>query len=279
MKFEIIGSGGCVSLPKPLCKCHVCQEARDKGRPYSRFGPSIFLHDEKLLIDTPEDICHAINASSIDEIKHVAFSHMDPDHVLGFRVFEQLRLNWLELSEGRACKQPINVYALPNVMKDLNQIYSAYGSYLDYYEKVRNLIKREPTKEINFNHIKLDFIAVGRATIFVFQEADKKFIYAPCDVKPLVEDDRLHKADVMVIGNTMVGEVLKDGIVLSKDNFIREELFNMEEIKEIKEKLNIKKVIITHLEEDWGKSYDDYKALEASYDGIYFAYDGMIIEV
>ncbi len=37
MKFEIIGSGGCVTLPKPLCGCNVCQEARVKGIPYSRY--------------------------------------------------------------------------------------------------------------------------------------------------------------------------------------------------------------------------------------------------
>ncbi len=31
MKFIIVGSGGCVSLPKPLCNCEVCKEARVKG--------------------------------------------------------------------------------------------------------------------------------------------------------------------------------------------------------------------------------------------------------
>ena len=42
---------------------------------------------------------------------------------------------------------------------------------------------------------------------------------------------------------------------------------------------NIKKVVITHLEEDWGKSYDDYLKLENEYEGIVFAYDGMTLEV
>jgi len=32
MKFTIIGSGGCVALPKPLCKCKICKEAREKGK-------------------------------------------------------------------------------------------------------------------------------------------------------------------------------------------------------------------------------------------------------
>ena len=53
----------------------------------------------------------------------------------------------------------------------------------------------------------------------------------------------------------------------------------MDEIIEIKKKYNIKQVIITHLEEDWGKSYDDYVELEKEYDGIQFAYDGMEVEL
>ena len=30
MKFIIIGSGGCVCLPKPLYQCRICVEARKK---------------------------------------------------------------------------------------------------------------------------------------------------------------------------------------------------------------------------------------------------------
>ncbi len=53
----------------------------------------------------------------------------------------------------------------------------------------------------------------------------------------------------------------------------------MDEIVELKNKYNIKKVIMTHLEEDWGKSYDDYLELENHYKDISFAYDGMVIEL
>lgn len=53
----------------------------------------------------------------------------------------------------------------------------------------------------------------------------------------------------------------------------------MEEIVELKNKYNIKKVVMTHLEEDWGKSYDDYLELEKQYEDINFAYDGMIIDL
>lgn len=70
-----------------------------------------------------------------------------------------------------------------------------------------------------------------------------------------------------------MGEVLKDGFIL------KDELFTISDIEELKNKYNIKRVIITHLEEDWGKSYDDYVELEKGLDGIEFAYDGMKIEI
>lgn len=280
MNFKIVGSGGCVSLPKPLCNCRVCKEARSKGRPYSRCGCSLFLEDINLLVDTPEDIAYGINYCGINEIDRVLFSHVDPDHTLGMRVFEQLRLNWLDVCCGKNCENPIEVFALDNVMKSINSIGFEYGSYLDYYENVRNLIKRKSVNDhIFIEDIKVSFINANHATVFVFEKEGKKLIYAPCDVKPFPESEVFFNADCLIIGNTIVGEVLKDGFILKEDSPLRDELFTMNEIKDLKSKYNIKRVIITHLEEDWGKSYDDYVKLEKELDGIEFAYDGMKIEV
>ena len=280
MKFIIVGSGGCVSLPKPLCNCEVCKEARSKGKPYSRCGCSLFLDDINLLVDTPEDITYGINYCDIKEIDRVLFSHVDPDHTLGMRVFEHLRLNWLDVSCGKNCEKPIEVFALEDVMKDINSIGFKFGSYLDYYENVRNLIKRKSVEDyISIKDIKVSFIKVNHATVFVFEKEGKKLIYAPCDVKPFPESKLFLDADCLIIGNTIVGEVLKDGFILKEDNLLRDELFTISDIEELKNKYNIKRVIITHLEEDWGKSYDDYVELEKELDGIEFAYDGMKIEI
>jgi len=65
MRFTIIGSGGCVCTPKPLCQCKVCVQARKKGYPYARCGCSLFLEDISLLVDTPEDIAIALNNADI----------------------------------------------------------------------------------------------------------------------------------------------------------------------------------------------------------------------
>ncbi len=280
MEFTIIGSGGCTSLPKPLCRCRVCTEAREKGRPYSRFGCSLYLKELNLLVDTPEDIAHSLNCGEIEKVDRVLYSHVDPDHTLGMRVFEQLRLNWLEISEGKECDNPIEVIARKKVMEDLNSIRFSLGSYLDYYENVRNLIRRRIVNRcIEINNIRVTLVEVGNATIFVFEGENKKLIYAPCDVKPFPENEIFKDADVMIIGNTIIGEILKNGFELKEDNPLREELFVMEDILALKDRYNIGQIIMTHLEEDWGKSYDDYLELEKKYDGVMFAYDGMIIKL
>lgn len=280
MEFKVIGSGGCTALPRPLCNCRVCTEAREKGRPYSRFGCCLFLKELNMIVDTPEDIVQSINCSGIDKIDRVLYSHVDPDHTLGMRVFEQLKLDWIKVSEGEECENPIEVIAREKVMEELNSIRFCLGSYLDYYEGVRHLIKRRIVNDsIEINNIKITFIEVGSATVFVFEKENKKLIYAPCDVKPFPDKEIFKDADIMIIGNTIIGDELKDGFILKQDNPLTKELFVMEDIVALKDKYNIREVIMIHLEEDWGKSYDDYLKMEKNYTGIKFAYDGMEIKL
>lgn len=281
MKLKIIGSGGCVSIPKPLCQCKVCTEAREKGFPYARCGCSLYVEDADLLIDTPEDISYALNNADIKKVEYILYSHTDPDHTMGMRVIEQLRLDWLAYSVGVKCKKSITIASLPSIIKNLKCQGTKYGSVLDYYESM-NLINVQSFTSLDFNSIHIDLIPVDESanvTIFVFTQDIHKVIYAPCDVKPFPKNDVFMDADCLIIGNTIVGDILKDGFILEKDNPLRDELFVMEEIVELKNKYHIKRVIITHLEEDWGKSFDDYTNFQLQLDGIEFAYDGLEINL
>ncbi|MDF2943247.1 MAG: hypothetical protein K0S01_2105 [Herbinix sp.] len=280
MKLKIIGSGGCVCTPKPLCQCKVCKEAREKGFPYARCGCSLYVADSNLLIDTPEDIAYALNNADIKAVDYILYSHMDPDHTMGIRIVEQLRLDWLANSTGIRCENPITVGSLPTILNDIKCQGTKYGSALEYYESM-NLVKSKSFTTLDMGSIQLDLVPVDSTcsvTIFVFTENAAKVIYAPCDVKPFPENKIFQNADCLIIGNTIVGDTLKDDFVLEKNNPLRDELFVMDEIVELKEKYNIKRVIITHLEEDWGKSYNDYLTLQEQYSGIEFAYDGLGIE-
>lgn len=282
MKFIITGSGGCVCTPKPLCQCRVCTEAREKGYPHKRCGCSLFLEEASLLVDTPEDIAVAINNADIKEVDNILYSHWDPDHTLGMRIMEQLRLNWLDFYEGEKPQNPINVYAQSKVMYDVNGIKNKFGSFLNYYEYM-GLIKRKIAEHsVMIKDIKITFVPVpgnNAVTVFVFEANGRKLVYAPCDCKPFPNDEAFKNADVLLIGNTYIGDTLKNGKVITEGHPLRNELYSINEVLGIAGNLKIKNVIITHIEEDWGKSYSDYVELEKQYSNLKFAFDGMVIDL
>jgi phosphoribosyl 1,2-cyclic phosphate phosphodiesterase len=282
MKFIVTGSGGCVCTPKPLCQCNVCVQARKEGYPYARCGCSLYLEDIALLIDTPEDISVALNNADIRAVDSIMYSHWDPDHTLGMRVVEQLRLEWLDYYENIKPGKPISVYAQPDVMADINEIRGKYGSLLNYYEHM-NLIKRHIVEQpLDIGNIKVTLVPVAQdkaVSVFAFESNGKKLIYAPCDCLPFPEHKVLFDADVFVIGNTFIGNILKNGKIITEAHPLRKELHSFEDALRIKEKLRANRLVITHIEEDWGKSLNDYSELEHKFTDVSFAYDGMSLEL
>jgi len=282
MKFIVVGSGGCVCTPKPLCQCGVCVQAREKGYPYARCGCSLYLEDAALLVDTPEDIAIALNNADIKSVDSIMYSHWDPDHTLGMRIMEQLRLEWLDYFENIRPQNPITVYAAMETMRDLNGIRSKYGPLLDYYEHM-HLITRKPVNgPIMMGDVKITLVPVPKnksVSVFVFESRGKKLVYAPCDCVPFPTDEILRGADILVIGNTVIGEVLKNGRTLSPEHPLRKELHSFDDVLGIRDRLGIGRVVITHIEEDWGKTYDDYVALETQCANVQFAFDGLTIDL
>ena len=281
MNVIILGSGGCVSTPRACCNCRVCTEARQKGFPYARTGCSLFIEDANILIDTPEDINASLNNAQIQKVEHILYSHCDPDHTMGMRVVEQLKMDWLADSLGKKPEYPIEVASLPAILEDIKKQGTKYGSSIEYY-KAKGLIYTRGVRNLTYDDILVEMISVDEqehVAVFVISSNDKKIIYAPCDVKPFPKSEKFQGADVLVIGNTIVGETLKGGFVLNEDNPLRKELFTLDEIDTMRIQYDIKRVIITHLEEDWGKSYDDYQELEKELNLIQFAYDGLKIQL
>ena len=82
MRVEILGSGGALSTPRALCGCDLCRQARQRGVPYSRSGPSLFVHVPDLIVDTPEDIIASLVRSRVE---HIAILRRGPIHT-GIRI-------------------------------------------------------------------------------------------------------------------------------------------------------------------------------------------------
>lgn len=200
---------------------------------------------------------------------------------MGMRVIEQLKMDWLAISIWKKLENPIGIISLPPILEDVKRQGTRYGSAITYYE-AKGLIYTKEIRAFQKDNILVELIPVDEhehVAIFVISSNGKKVIYAPCDVKPFPKSEKFQNADVLIIGNTIVGDILKDGFVLKEDNPLRKELFTLDEIDIIQNQYGIKEVIITHLEEDWGKSYDDYRELEKKLNLIRFAYDGLKIQL
>jgi phosphoribosyl 1,2-cyclic phosphate phosphodiesterase len=282
MKWTILGSGGCAVIPKPLCQCRICREAREKGVPYARAGPSAFLHDINLLIDTPAEITAQLNRSAIDRVDYLTFTHLDPDHVEGFRVVEQIALdfrNWRAYPEKQIClllPEPLN--------ENIEKLNSQYGPFIDFFLR-RGFVELKSFKDkVQLGDVQLTAIPVERNSqpvfIYVFEKSGGKVIYAPCDLKPFPEHrDEVQRPDLLITQPGIFETGLKHGFEYPAEHITRKNLYTFEQTLSLAQRLQVKEVLFTHLEEYWHRSYDDYRALEADNPGIRFAYDGMQVTV
>ncbi len=282
MKWTILGSGGCMVIPKPLCQCRICREARKKGVPYARAGPSAFLHDINLLIDTPAEIISQLNRSSIRRIDYLAFSHLDPDHVEGFRVVEQMALDF---RTWRAYPQKGICLLLPEQLSGrVRELRSQYGPLVDFYQESGFLQVKLFHNKIRIGEVDITAIPVDRgsqlAFIYVFEKSGRRVVYAPCDIKPFPKyRDEVQHADLLIIQPGIFEEGLKHGFKYPSEHISRKALYTFEQTMELATDLQARKVVFVHLEEYWNRGYDDYCALEAKDPRLCFAYDGMQLRV
>ena len=282
MQLTILGSGGCMAIPKPLCRCRVCEEARSRGRPYERTGPSAFLHDENLLIDTPAEIALQLNRADIEHIDYLLFTHLDPDHVEGFRVVEQITLDFRTWKTYRG--KTIRLI-LPRVLRErITELKSIYGSLIDFYERQGFVRCMDFDEKTRLGDTELTAIPVDRGSqtsfVYVFEKNDVKMVYAPCDIKPFPEQrDEVKNPDLLVIQPGIFGTGLKHGFTYPAKHISRKTLYTFEETLALAQRIKARKVLFVHLEEYWNRSYDDYLTIEKQHAGIRFAHDGMRVKL
>jgi len=281
VNITILGSGGFQTIPRPLCQCRICVEARIKGIPYSRNGPSIYIKELDAIFDTPKDIINSINRENIKDITNIFYTHWHPDYTEGMRIVEEITSEWNNKFPFilKNHNKPMKVF-IPEVIKaTIMGIKSPNGSWFKYFE-YKNFVKLNffpLDKSININNISIISKKIYNETsCYIIKNKGKKLVYMPCDVKPYVTHDFLLNTDLFIVGSPFFKS--RNGIKNIPNNHkLREELFSMEEIIELINKFNIKKTIITHIEEMWRLTYDDYIEIEKKYKqyNIKFSFDGM----
>lgn len=283
MQIEFLGTGGAMATPRPLCTCDVCNEAREKGVPYSRSGPSVFVHGPNVLIDTPEDSYMQLNRSTIKKVDGVLYSHWHPDHVMGRRVLETMNADWVNYPPKGTT---MNVYLPEQVGVDFETRLGS-GEHLAFFES-QNYIALHHLKDgesITLNGVTITPFRLSEDYVyaFLFEDGKERILIAP---------DELYGWNPPELGELDLA-VLPTGVFefkpftgerqISEIHPVLSEEATFEQTLEIIDKLNVKSVYLTHVEEPDQLGYDELlkleKKLKDSGKPISFAFDTLKVEI
>ena len=223
-----------------------------------------------------------LNQCGIEQVKNLIFTHMDPDHMEGFRVVEQITLDfrtWEAYPERR-----IQMVLPEYLYERLKKVCSAYGPLIDFYESQGFVTSRKFTESIFLNEMKISAIEVDRGSqvvfVYVFEKEGRRIVYAPCDLKPFPEErPEIQNPDLLVIQPGIFETGLKHGFFYPRDHISRKTLYTFEQTLALSRRINARRVLFVHLEEYWNRSHDDYLAIADKFENISFAYDGFQISV
>jgi phosphoribosyl 1,2-cyclic phosphate phosphodiesterase len=283
MQIEILGSGGAITMPRPGCTCPVCTRARARGAPYSRSGPSVFIHGPDVLIDTPEEIKDQLNRAGIGRVAACLYSHWHPDHVAGRRVWENLNGDWVHWPPQHHVTA---VYVPQQVAIDFRQWHGTWDQ-LTYMQNL-GLIRLHELSDG-------DVVTLGGTRITPFRLAedyvygflceahDRRALIVMDELLGWIPPDFVKNVDVAVLPMGLTFEHPTTGeLLLAADHPLRQAEASFPQVLDIVRRLDARRVFLTHIELDY-YSYDDLQALAAvlQADGypIAFAYDTLKIEV
>jgi phosphoribosyl 1,2-cyclic phosphate phosphodiesterase len=282
LRIQILGSGGAGTIPQPGCDCAVCVEARAEGLPYSRTGPSVFVHGPDLLIDTPEESKQQLNRAGIERVASCLYSHWHPDHVMGRRVFEMNYGFWPEV------ERTTDVYVPEQVARDFRERLGTW-EHLEFLAEC-GLIRLHELRDGND-------VALGDVRVRPFRLA-QDFVYGflleQDGRRALVVMDELlgweppadlHGVDVAILpmGVTELDPLTGERRIPAEHPLLRTEATH-EQTLEIVRRLGAGRVVLSHVEAVFGLSYDELVAVEQQLSDdldvdVEFAFDSMVIAV
>jgi phosphoribosyl 1,2-cyclic phosphate phosphodiesterase len=284
MRIEILGSGGAVPPPRPGCHCAVCDEARAKGIPYARSGPSTFIHGANILFDTPEESREQLNRSGIDRVAACFYSHWHPDHVMGRRVFEPL--NWDVRSWPRE-NRATDIYLPQQVAADFATMLGS-GQHLAYMEQlgvVRVHVvpdgERVPLDDLTVTPFRL---AEDYVYAFLVEEGASRVLIAPDELHGWSPPGWLGEIDFAILPMGMcVHDPFTGERRIPADHPIIQEEMTFPETLEVVRALRPRRVVLSHVEEMDGLGHDQLgmlaEQLRAEGLPIGFAHDTMHLDV
>ena len=278
IEIEILGSGGAIPTPRALCRCPVCVEALEKGPPFSRCGPSYFIHGPNILIDTPEEIRIQLTRSKIPEIQACFYSHWHPDHVTGRRVFET-NFDYAGGFKNNTCTP---IYRPSGVAQDFRTMPFLRDPF-EYMERhgIVKLIEVPDGKAIDFEGCRVTPVQLALPNMYAFlieTTHGSRTLLAPDELYEWTPPEHLRGLDLAILQTGLFEMDPLTGVRRLPEGFLESlKEMNFEMTLDLAKQLRAKRVIISHLEEPEGMSYTRYLELENALAplglSISFAYD------
>lgn len=267
-----------MTIPRPGCSCRVCVEARERGVPYARTGPSVFVHGPDVLIDTPEESKQQLNRSQVKRIAAGLYSHWHPDHTAGRRVWESRNFDFRSWPPRF---ETTPVYVPERVWADFESNYGLAEQFRFLERQGTIEIKLLPENaqfEIDGTHVTLVPLAEENAHAFLFENEGKRILVAMDETHGWSPPD-LGPLDVAVIPVGVFEHHPYTGERLIPEEFCKPPVkkTRYETALEMVRSLAPRRAILSHVEEMDRMSHDDLARLGAA-DGWEPAFDGMVIE-
>ncbi len=288
MRVEILGSGGAVTTPRPGCACAVCAQARERGVPYSRTGPSLFVHGPDVLFDTPEEIKEQLNRSRITQISACFYSHWHPDHVMGRRVWETRNLDFRGWppQQKRTSRTPI--YLPQQVGSDFRTWLASWDhlSFLEQHGAVE-LIELGDGDEVALGATRIRPFRLAENYVYAFlvEDEGKRVLVAMDELngwKPPPDLGRLDLA-VLPIGLFEHHPLTGERLIHEEHPMLRLEA-TFAETLDIVRGLDARRIVLSHVEEIDRLGHDELLEVARSLRrdeglAVEIAYDTMLIDV
>jgi len=287
VKVEILGSGGAATIPRPGCACHVCVEARERGTPYARTGPSAFVHGPNVVFDTPEESKLQLDRAGIGEIAACFYSHWHPDHTMGRRVWETRNGDFRTWPREAKRSLTTDVYLPQQVAADF-RAWLGGMAHLEFMRD-RGWIRIHELRDG-------DVVEIGGVSIRPFRLTED-YVYAfeltEGRSRLLLAMDELNgwrpPADVPGYDVAVIPMGICEFDVFTGERRIHPEHpvltfeATFDETLAIVDRLDAREVVLSHVEEMNGLSHDDLErlgdTLRAGGSPVRFAHDGMVVDV
>jgi len=283
MRIEFLGTAGALPTPRPGCACAVCEQARARGVPYRRSGPSLFVHGPDVLVDTPEEIAMQLNRARIMALPNALYSHWHPDHMMGRRIWE-MNMDW---EHWPPQNQVSDIYLPQQVAADFRERLGAW-EHLAYFEE-RGIVRLHVLNDG-------DSLTLGRTQItpfplaaiyvyaFLFEENGKRVLIAPDELVGWRPPNFVHGVDLAVIpkGIQEFDPFTGERRIPAAHPILRTEA-TFRQTLEIVRQMAAKRVVMTHIEEADRLSHDHLlrleKRLQSEGLNVSFAYDTMVLDL